>query len=277
MEGIIQTLSPAELGSLDKKEKEPGKSTVLLYGQHRTKEKVAYEVARRVSKFSPLQKKGLVVVEYPKGFDYNDAYEEAKKQTENLSTQYQNIRKVFHEIFREKTQEGHKIRDNVCKQNADKLVLDIHETTDFARSEPKLRRDEIVFLTSLSEKGNDELNKVLTGIFPDLDDIDRPYNKLRLVAKNPTKENTESTLPPNYIAVELITRGDDIYEKSANKDGIWSIGVDEREDYLHREKTDEKTSSAISREATIYTRLLEKIIPEIEKYYTEKVLDTKLL
>lgn len=267
-----ETISNITTLNTDRKEFEPGENTVLLYGQHRRKEVVAYEVARRISKFSLLQKNGgLISVEYPEGADYNDAYDEAKKQTENSSPPYSGIREAYHGIYKGVTDKVVEIRNRACELNSGKLVADIHETTNFNQEDPDARSNGIVFLTSLNVAQVEELNKELSGIFPQADNIDGGL-RLNISAKQVDQDDTERQLPKNYVAVELMTRGDDIYDKIASKEQVYDVGRDEREDYLHRVKTEGNPNIGINREATTYTRLLEKVLPTVEKYYSEKVL-----
>lgn len=272
------SLEPAHIAvsvvdQLGNKEYEPGEKTVLLYGQHRRKEVVAYEVARRTSKFSLLNKNGgLISVEYPEGYDYNDAYDEAKKQTENSSPQYYKIRDRFHEIYKQITDEAIRVRNSTCELNPDKLVADIHETTNFTQEESEARTNEIHFITSLSEDQVSLLNEELSNIFPQAEDVNGYGSVIRLVAKQVDEDDTERVLPKNYVAVELMTRGDDIYDKVANKERMYDVGFDERESYLHRVKKDGNPNLGINREAAIYTRLVEKVLPVVEKFYVDNVL-----
>jgi hypothetical protein len=262
--------------NLHVKESEPGDHTILLYGQHREKEKVAYEVARRISKFSLLNKNGnMISVEYPAGADYNDAYEEAKEETANLSPPYLGIREAYHASFRKRTDEVLAVRENACKLNPDKIVLDIHETTDFNQDRPELRRNEIVFLTALTDEENAVLNEEFAKLFPDLEDVNGYMEPLVLVAKNPRAANTSREFPQNLVVVEIKSRGDDIYEHIANKERIYDVGRDEREDDLHRMKDSQEAVVGVNREATIYTRLLEKVIPAVESYYSKRILAQK--
>lgn len=262
--------------NLPVKEVEPGDHTILLYGQHREKEKVAYEVARRISKFSLLNKNGgLVSVEYPEGADYNDAYEEAKEETSGLNPPFRGIREAYHAAFKRKTDEVLTVRENACNLNPDKVVVDIHETTDFNQDRSELRRNEIVFLTGLSEEQNAELNEELAKLFPDVEDINGYMGRLVLVAINPRPANISREFPQNLIVAEIKSRGDDIYEHIANKERVYDVGRDEREDDLHRMKDGQEAVRGVNREATIYTRLLEKALPVVEAYYSKRILVQK--
>jgi hypothetical protein len=272
MEDIIAAPTIDFAKIVDKKEFEPGEKTVMLYGQHRRKEVVAFEVARRISKFSLLRKNSdMLAIEYPEGADYNDAYDEAKKVTENNSPKYYEIQKEYTRIITKKSDEAEILRNRTCELNSDRVVVDIHETTDMNRETIESRRNEIVFLTSLSESDLEKLNNEISKVFPDVEDLTESRSLLSLRAVGYAK-TTDRVFPKNSVTVELITSGHDIYTKVANDERIYDVGTDVREKDLLRVKPDGNPNVGINREATIYARLLERVLPIVEKYYIENVL-----